>query len=151
MKNHRKRSWVRPQEETEIYDLLDRGKSVLAIVRETGRSSSKIYEMKNSPRTSQQLPANIVEQGLRDRCNESAHGWMEEDRFAGEYYWIEQVSVEEQPASPDDFKRIGHFISGRRKCKTTKTCWNCRTTKEASRWWDIDPYAAIYDNPPIPC
>ncbi len=43
MAKHKKGKWLKESEKKEVYDLLDRGKTVAAIHRETGISESKIY------------------------------------------------------------------------------------------------------------
>lgn len=161
MIKHKKRKWLSASEKREVYDLLDRGKKVPAIVRETGISRTKVYELKNEPRPTvpeMRLPANLLEQDIRDRCEirsdeypEGDHSWMKEDRLADMYYRVNTLSTGERPASPDDVKSLGYVPSGWRECTTIKTCWNCPWTTKVSKWWPIDLYAAIYDRPSIPC
>lgn len=43
---HKRGKWVKASQEREVFDLLDKGKGVPAIVRETGISGSKVYELR---------------------------------------------------------------------------------------------------------
>jgi hypothetical protein len=44
---HKKRRWIKPNEEREVFDLLASKKEVPTIVRETGIGRSKVYELRN--------------------------------------------------------------------------------------------------------
>jgi len=55
---HKRGKWVKPNEVREVFDLLDRGKAVAAITRETGISRGKVYELRK-----QHDLAKLVEDG----------------------------------------------------------------------------------------
>ena len=88
MPKHRRFKRVKPSEEREVFDLLERGKTVPAIVRETGISRSKVYQLKSKAKglalkyTSQALKdADLMEilERVRYRCASGEHDYKLEN------------------------------------------------------------------------
>ena len=74
MAKHKKHKWVTGSEEKEVFDLLDRGKGVPAIVRETGISRSKVYQLKKE-QDSSHLKYDEPPVGVQKRCAAGKHDY----------------------------------------------------------------------------
>ena len=160
---HKKRAWLTANETRGVFDLLDRGKQILAIRRETGIGKTKLYELKKQHEAERirgpvWQPTSPLQQKLHTRCQHRStrsrngdHAWMNEVRFA-EGFTVNRLPNEERGATPDTVKQLGYLPLGMRKCTTSRTCWFCSyTTKPESTWWPIDPLAEVFDRPPLPC
>ncbi len=130
MAKHKMGKRVTPDEEAWVARLLEAKKSVVTIVRKTGISRSRIYELRNNPPPPKRLPTTPLQHEAYDRCQfrseeypQGDHTWMspgiEAQRYEDQAF-CKEVFYED--ADPESMPTVRHIL----------TCYFCRYREEWS-------------------
>jgi hypothetical protein len=94
MPEHKPRTKVSAREKQNVLAMLDRGKGVHTIVRETGISRSKVYAIKKEYTAVSKYPRTPLQEEAWGRCQQGDHTWMtgpDQDRFADHAFEIKVI------------------------------------------------------------
>lgn len=128
MVKHKNGKRVKGSEEREVEGLLSQGKGVPAVVRETGISRSKVYDLRKlflakAAERAEKSPGNPIQEQAWAMCRLGDHDWM--TSVMGMQRYKDQAFSEKVILEPTD-------AEGMVTVRHIKTCYRCHHQEQWS-------------------